>query len=812
MDNKQYMNNTGVRLLMVFIILSISFHLYSEDIDFDRYATELYDRETDSYYLVNIQGERITDENYKEIWHDGDGLWRVIDENEHVGWIRYDGMKIPCLYIKQEWGGYFHNGVIAVQQASDNLWGCIDTLGNVRIPFKFDCCEHLNCYFPDNTDKQVFLCMKEGRIGLLDEWGNTLLPFEYNSLPNWGEFARSYSKGIIFITKGSYLGAVNLKGQIVIPFIYKPIEDQIESYFGNDADPFKNNNAIVLQRKDGMWCLINETGKTTEIGRGFEGSYLWNGDLIYLVKNGLEGFVTRDNKVVNPVFDEIDAHLAYGVVACKSKDHGSVLLSIENGKQILPYLPYDQLIFYNSENSRLFPLSVKKDNKWGFINEKGIEIIPCKYDWVTEFVFYSSTNKCYSIVRKNGKYGVIGESDNIIIPFDYDHISFNEEQQIFNVRKGEEEYYVNAQNQVAQEKAFQKSPQSNLIVKKNNLYGLVNKDNFEIIPFDYQHLKYISDDWPWNNYKSSLLSNLIKAKQNDKYGCLSAITGKVIIPCKFDRYEFDLKLHQYIYALQPSDVDQNVPNAAVPNGHTFALIISNENYGESNVSKVSFAQKDGEIFRDYCLKTLGIPEKNIHYRNDATLNQIRSELRWVNDIANAFGNEANIIFYYTGHGIPDEKGGESYLLPVDGIPADVQSAYALSELYKQLGTLPVKQVTVFLDACFSGAQRDGNMLVAAKGVAIKAKAELPQGNMVVMSASQGDETAYYYKKKRHGLFSYFLLKKLQESKGDVTLGELGEYIKREVSQYSIVNNGKSQTPSVMASPVLGDSWKNLKLK
>jgi hypothetical protein len=57
-----------------------------------------------------------------------------------------------------------------------------------------------------------------------------------------------------------------------------------------------------------------------------------------------------------------------------------------------------------------------------------------------------------------------------------------------------------------------------------------------------------------------------------------------------------------------------------------------------------------------------------------------------------------------------------------------------------------------------------------------------------------------------------LLKKLQDSEGNVSYGELSDYIIKEVAQRSIVLNGKSQTPSVTASPVLVDDWKLWTLK
>ena len=62
------------------------------------------------------------------------------------------------------------------------------------------------------------------------------------------------------------------------------------------------------------------------------------------------------------------------------------------------------------------------------------------------------------------------------------------------------------------------------------------------------------------------------------------------------------------------------------------------------------------------------------------------------------------------------------------------------------------------------------------------------------------------------MFTYFLLKKLKDSKGNVTLGDLEQYVSSEVRKKSIVLNGKSQTPSVISSLTLGETWKNMKLR
>ena len=258
-----------------------------------------------------------------------------------------------------------------------------------------------------------------------------------------------------------------------------------------------------------------------------------------------------------------------------------------------------------------------------------------------------------------------------------------------------------------------------------------------------------------------------------------------------------------------SDVDKGIPEASEVNDRLFAVIIANEDYQRE--VDVNFAVNDGNTFGEYCRKTLGIPEQNIHIVENATLNNILAEVDWITKVAEAYQGEAGLIFYYAGHGIPDESTGDAYLLPVDGYGSNINTGYKLDNLYASLSSAPSRYAYVFLDACFSGAERGGSMIASARGIAIRAKASAPKGNMVVFSAAQGDETAYPYKEKGHGMFTYYLLKKLQESGGDVTLGELSDYVRSEVRKQSIVSNSKMQTPTVTASPAMNNSWQTLQL-
>lgn len=257
-------------------------------------------------------------------------------------------------------------------------------------------------------------------------------------------------------------------------------------------------------------------------------------------------------------------------------------------------------------------------------------------------------------------------------------------------------------------------------------------------------------------------------------------------------------------------LDKNIPKTATTNNMTFVVIIGNEFYKE--VSKVSYAQNDAKVFAEYCQKTLGVPQQNIRNYQNATYAMMLSAIKDMKSISEAYNGDVNFIFYYCGHGVPNEKTHEAYLLPIDANPSDIETCYPISRLYTELGKMSANRIIVFMDACFSGAQRGEGMLVEARGVAIKAKSATPQGNMVVFSAASGDETAYPYKEKGHGMFTYFLLKKLNETKGNVTLGELGNYITTQVKQQSVVVNRKSQTPTVVPSSAMNADWQNWKLK
>jgi uncharacterized caspase-like protein len=164
-------------------------------------------------------------------------------------------------------------------------------------------------------------------------------------------------------------------------------------------------------------------------------------------------------------------------------------------------------------------------------------------------------------------------------------------------------------------------------------------------------------------------------------------------------------------------------------------------------------------------------------------------------------NKTDLYIYYAGHGAPDIKENKAYLIPYDGDPNYAsQTGYEMDELYKQLGNLGALSTTVFLDACFTGANRESEILLAgARPVFMEVDASMTR-NVTVFSAAGRREISSAWLEKKHGLFSYYLMKGMRgdadaNQDNQITVGELGDYVKENVSDMA-GRLDREQTPEL----------------
>jgi len=255
------------------------------------------------------------------------------------------------------------------------------------------------------------------------------------------------------------------------------------------------------------------------------------------------------------------------------------------------------------------------------------------------------------------------------------------------------------------------------------------------------------------------------------------------------------------------EIERDIPHAAEPNPDAIAVVIGVERY--ATLPAARFAARDAQLFRRYATSVFGVPDDRNHLYvrtdADATGNEFRKLFGDEGWLARRVQPTTDLYVYFSGHGAPDTKTRAPYLLPTDADASYArETGFALNALYQQLAKLDVRSVTVFLDACFSGATRSsGTLFNGARPIVISVEQPaLLRDNFAVIAAAGGDQIASDYPAKHHGLFTYFAMLGLRgaadsNDDGTITVGELEHYLGSHVPG-TAASLDREQKPVVIA--------------
>jgi caspase domain-containing protein len=255
--------------------------------------------------------------------------------------------------------------------------------------------------------------------------------------------------------------------------------------------------------------------------------------------------------------------------------------------------------------------------------------------------------------------------------------------------------------------------------------------------------------------------------------------------------------------LQPSDVDVLPVTRTGTRKTAHAVVIGLERY-RNELPQANHAERDARIVARYLSGSMGYEEGNVALLLNDRATKGDMEKYFETWLPNRVENDDTVFVYFSGHGAPNAKTGEAYLVPYDGDPVFLNNTgYPLSRLYQSLADLPAKEVVVVLDSCFSGA---GGRSVIAKGIRpiiteIKSPL-LGKGKTIVLAASSGQQVSSTYEQKAHGLMTYFFLKGLQgdgdtNKDGKIDIAELFEYLRPQVERVARRDFNNEQTPMLL---------------
>jgi hypothetical protein len=328
------------------------------------------------------------------------------------------------------------------------IWGFMDTLGEIVIQPKFE-------YTRDYING-VAIAKQNGKYGLIDTIGNTILDFKYNDV----QFLENCENQMVRVTlQKQRIGLIDSTGKVIVPAIYEAVgkvsEDRIPVKRGGKWGFCDKSGAEIIPcqyqaiqafseglaafKKDRRWGFLDENG-----GIVIENKYRkvgsFKGNLAAVKSKYDFQYIDNQGNIIIKTFFDDARDFKNGVAAVKigkywglidlsgnfvdepSKylkiddfdENGLAIVQMGNNKRYYAVINQNGEKITNKKYQKILPFSngfaaVRTNNGYGFINMKGELIIDDKFNRVVAFFDNIAT------VQINGKWGYIDTIGNYVL-------------------------------------------------------------------------------------------------------------------------------------------------------------------------------------------------------------------------------------------------------------------------------------------------------------------------------------------------------------------------------------------------------------
>ncbi|MCH8903667.1 MAG: WG repeat-containing protein [Bacteroidetes bacterium] len=350
--------------------------------------------------------------------------------------------------------GEFEDSVAAfsIRKGDTSFGGMIDLSGNEIIPPEYQGLKILGeglIRFQIKHFPRKYINVKD-KFGIIDKENNIVLPAEYYCI------SRFINGMAIVKKKFSELrsGMINNKGEVIIPLIYRAIVNDYHCGGSRLREEHFNEGLIAVQLDD-KWGFVDFEGKLIV---PIEYDYVFhfeNGFATVGMKNEedilIYGLIDKKGDLIVPLeYDWIGRPYSglaltkkidkYGYFNMKGElaipfkydyalkfEHGMAKVGINKTAETTD----KNMSFIDSTGEEIFAFEydyvhpfhdglarVEKDEKYGFIDKKGIEVIPLIYEATFEFLMGG-----YAVVMNdNMKWGIVDKANKQVFPFEYETI------------------------------------------------------------------------------------------------------------------------------------------------------------------------------------------------------------------------------------------------------------------------------------------------------------------------------------------------------------------------------------------------------
>ncbi len=411
----------------------------------------------------------------------------------------------------------------------DGQMGVIDFKGNAILPFEFEKIRKVKEVYVVSKDKKLSTFLSNGRKGPLQDV----------------EDVRSRANFLIGKQNGLW-GMVSKTGQSIYPFEFASIRAIGDNHFvlhkdglgtiGDSLGIFKTpleyekfktplRNHIVFV-KDGRYGLMNTTTFEEVIPAEFSSIRMSLDNLVEVRKGGKKGYFNTAGKVLVPT-----KYRRISVVDALAGKH--LFIVQENGKwglisdfeeQILPF-EYGS-IDYNTifKKKWIWHIHLIKDKKQSLFDIKTLDVVSKSYDLIGEF-----SNGRYR-VRRDDKAGFIDRLGNEVIVPKYDVVSDFEDNGLAKVWKDGKIGYIDLNGKEVIPIKYEEDTTSKgfvqglAVVKYKGKYGCIDSKGEERIPLIYDEII---------DFYNSADSGVVIVVKDGKVGFCD-VSGAVIVPPKYD--------------------------------------------------------------------------------------------------------------------------------------------------------------------------------------------------------------------------------------------------------------------------------------
>lgn len=251
------------------------------------------------------------------------------------------------------------------------------------------------------------------------------------------------------------------------------------------------------------------------------------------------------------------------------------------------------------------------------------------------------------------------------------------------------------------------------------------------------------------------------------------------------------------------DVESNIPILRSIKRNSAALIITNQEYS-GNLSRRSYAHRDGRLISTYLQNALGYPKENIFELQDlANRDSLTNKLKEIRAISNS---NTEITVYLSGYGSVQDSTQQLGLLGISNEEGTERDIINLENLYERLANITSGQLLILNDIDFSHSISDNYSPNVAQNIIERNIDKIIAGNdkaTALFSTHLNQPSSLYAgdnEDKKHYIFPYFFARALQLRK--TNMADVYQFLERNVSYTARRLHDRPQDPFLLGNSML----------